>query len=69
MNVPMLKRATLSLTAGALLLCAAVLGQAHHSFAAQYDNKKPFTKKASDQDRVTAPQSNLRRCTARQSNK
>lgn len=43
MTSPILKRATLSLAAGALLLCGAVVSQAHHSFAAQYDNNKPVT--------------------------
>jgi hypothetical protein len=38
-----MKRTMLSVTAGALLLCAAVASQAHHSFAAQYDNNKPVT--------------------------
>jgi hypothetical protein len=43
MSSPILKRAMLPLAAGALLLCGAVVSQAHHSFAAQYDNSKPVT--------------------------
>jgi hypothetical protein len=43
MPSPIMKRTMLSVTAGALLLCAAVASQAHHSFAAQYDNNKPVT--------------------------
>jgi hypothetical protein len=44
MSSPILKRALLPLAAGAMLLCGAMVSQAHHSFAAQYDNNKPFTK-------------------------
>jgi hypothetical protein len=42
MPATMMKRA-MSLAAGAMLLCTALVGQAHHSFAAQYDNNKPVT--------------------------
>lgn len=44
MPATILKRTLALLAAGAMLLCAAVASQAHHSFAAQYDNSKPFTK-------------------------
>jgi hypothetical protein len=41
MSRPMLISAMRLLPAAALMLCAATVIQAHHSFAAQYDNTKP----------------------------
>lgn len=41
MSHSMLIRATRMLPAAALMLCAAAATQAHHSFAAQYDNNQP----------------------------
>jgi Family of unknown function (DUF6152) len=34
-------RAAISMLGAAVLICAATVGQAHHSFAAQYDSNKP----------------------------